>query len=147
MPDALVLAIGNPLRRDDGAAAAAVDGLGDDRGVAVVVRHQLAPELADAVAAARMVAIVDARQGGAPGSIAWRELRAADAAPPALAHALSPEALLALAAALHGARPPAWLVTVAGADFSFGEGLSPPVERALPELRARVAALLRFHCS
>jgi len=56
-----------------------------------------------------------------------------------LLHALLPEELLGLARALHGRAPPASLVTIAGRDFSFGEGLSAEVEAALPE--ARRAAL------
>jgi hypothetical protein len=40
-----------------------------------------------------------------------------------------------LPGALYGAHPEATLITCAGADFGFGEGLSGPVEAALDRLR------------
>jgi hydrogenase maturation protease len=136
----LVVACGNPLRRDDGAGPAAADGLAGPE-VRVVVVHQLGPELAEDVAAAEAVAFLDARAGPPPGAVEARRV-VPSPAPSALGHACAPGEVLALAALLHGARPRAVLVTVAGADFALGEGLSPEVAAALPAARAAVHAFL-----
>ena len=56
-------------------------------------------------------------------------------------HAFLPEEILGLALALHGRAPPAALVTIAGEDFSFGRGLSPSVQAALPVACARARDL------
>ncbi|HET9599811.1 MAG TPA: hydrogenase maturation protease [Anaeromyxobacteraceae bacterium] len=136
----LVVACGNPLRRDDGAGPAAAEGLGAS-GVAVVIVHQLAPELADDVAAADAVVFLDARAGPTPGAVETRRVQPAPP-PSTLGHACSPEEVLALAALVHGVRPRAALVTVQGADFGLGEGLSPEVAAALPALRAAARRFL-----
>jgi hydrogenase maturation protease len=136
----LAFALGNPIRRDDGAGAAIAAGLDalvpglED--LEVVEALELLPEHAEAAAAAEGVLFLDAAAGGTPGEVrcAPVEPRAARAA---LVHALLPEELLGLARALHGRAPPAVLVTIAGADFSFGEGLSPAVAAALPAARER----------
>jgi hydrogenase maturation protease len=96
----------------------------------------LLPEHADAVAGARGVLFLDAAVAGPPGEVRTTRLQPAGEAGPLL-HALTPGDVLALARALHGRVPPAALVTVAGRDFAFGESLSPEVEAALPDARAR----------
>jgi hydrogenase maturation protease len=137
----LVLAIGNPLRRDDGAAARAAPGL-EAEGLRGLVLHQPRPELALEVAGARAVVFLDAREGGRAGEVLASPVLAEPrgAAQP---HAVSPAEVMALAERLWGARPPAALVTVTGRDFGFGEGLSPEVEAALPALRAAALGFLR----
>jgi hydrogenase maturation protease len=137
-PRPLVLAIGNPLRGDDGAGPAAVRGLELD-GADVVVAHQLVPEHAALVARAPLVVFVDARAGGAPGAIVEEPVAPGGASP--LSHHLAPGQLLALATALHGAAPPAIALSIAAAELGVREGLSDEVRRALPRLRARLEAL------
>ena len=136
----LVLAVGNPLRGDDGAGPAAVEDL-PLPGCEVVVAHQLLPEHAELVARARLAVFVDARDGGAPGEVSEEPVTAGGAQP--LSHHLSPGHLLALARALGGRAPPAIALSVAGADFSLGERLSPEVKAALPALRQRIARAAR----
>lgn len=109
----------------------------------VEVLHELTPELAELAARAAVVVFVDARAGLPAGEVATLWLSPGEGEPsgPGLTHALSPQAVLALAEALYGRRPPAFLVTVNGRDFELGEGLSSEVARALPGLRARVVEL------
>lgn len=133
----LVFALGNPLRADDGAGPAIAEGLAAlVPGLEVVEAAELLPEHADAVAAADGVLFLDAAADGPPGEVRTAPVlpRAARAA---LLHALLPAELLGLARALHGRAPPAALVTIAGADFSYREALSPEVAAALPAARAR----------
>ena len=133
----LVLAVGNPLRSDDGAGPAVAELLRGD-GVEARVLHQLGPELCEEVAAAAAVVFLDARAGGVPGEVVSRPLAPGGGAG-STTHAVAPEVVLALAERLHGARPPALLLTVVGRSFDLGERLSPEVVAALP--RARDAAL------
>ena len=136
----LVVALGNPLRGDDGAGRAVGEAL-EEEGLPVLTVHQLGPELADDVARAAAVAFVDAAAEGDPGEVRVRRLRPAAGAL-ASTHALAPEAVLALAERLYGAAPPAVLVTVTGRDFGLREGISAEVTAALPAVAACVRAAL-----
>ena len=49
-------------------------------------------------------------------------------------HRLRPRALLELSATLYEAVPAMFLITVSGASFDYGEGLSPVLQRTLPEV-------------
>lgn len=142
----LVVAVGNPDRGDDGVGAAVVEravagGLAGD----VVVRSvmQLTPELAADVAGASVVVVVDARAGSVPGRV---ECSAVEPDPRpgggALSHHLAPAALLGLAAFAYGRVPPAFAVTVGGAAFEAGTGLSPAVAAAVGEAAGVVAERL-----
>lgn len=139
----LALALGTPLRGDDAAGSAIARGLAELLpGLEVIEATELLPEHADSVAQAAGVLFLDASVSGTPG-----EVRAEPVAPrtarAAVLHALLPEEILGLARALHGRAPPAALVTIAGKDFAFGEGLSAEVEAALPEARRRAAEAAR----
>jgi hydrogenase maturation protease len=122
--DVLVIGYGNTLRGDDGigpAVAEAVAALGLP-GVRVIVAHQLAPELAADLAGARVAVFVDAAVRGE--SVSSVRIEAAEAGA-VLTHAADPRGLLALCEAVYGRCPEAHLVTAAGADFDFRDGLSP----------------------
>jgi hydrogenase maturation protease len=137
----LAFALGNPLRRDDGAGSALARGLEALLpGLEVVEAAELLPEHAEAVSRAQAVLFLDAAASGPPGEVRAGPV-AFRAARGALLHALQPDELLGLARALHGRAPPAGLVTIAGADFTFGDGLSPAVEASLPLARERTAEL------
>jgi hydrogenase maturation protease len=137
----LVIGYGNELRRDDGVGprvARAVAGW-NARGVLAVTLHQLTPELAEAVAGADEVFFVDAAAGEV--GVGVRPVRP-DGRRPALDHASSPPALLALAEAMYGRRPRAWLMTLPATNLDFGEELSPAAARGMDEalrcLRRRI---------
>lgn len=135
----LALALGTPLRGDDAAGSAIARGLEVLLpGLEVIEATELLPEHAEAAARAGGVLFLDASVSGTPG-----EVRVEPVAPctarAAVLHALLPEEILGLARALYGRAPPASLVTVAGKDFAFGDGLSAEVEAALPEARRRAA--------
>jgi hydrogenase maturation protease len=137
----LALAMGTPLRGDDGAGVAIARGLEPlVPGLEVIEASALLPEHAEAVARAGGVLFLDASAAGVPGEIRTARVRPRPLRTAAL-HALVPEELLGLALALHGCAPPAALVTISGRDFSFGERLSPEVEAALPPALERARAL------
>jgi len=137
----LAFALGNPLRGDDAAGAAIAQGLPELLpGLEVIELAELLPEQAEEVAVAGGVIFLDASAVGTPGEV--RTGRLAPRPPrTSLLHALLPEELLGLAQALHGRAPPAALVTIAGRDFTFREGLSAEVEAALPAARRAACQL------
>ena len=155
MSAVLIVAYGNPLRCDDGAAWRAADALRGkfpESQVEVLCLHQLAPELAETGRGFECVIFVDAasKQAGKPGEISVEEIRGetipkSEAA--AFGHSLSPAAVLALAANLYGAKPLAFSVTVTGEDFGHGDGLSPSVAAAVADLISRIELLVQWALS
>ena len=128
----LVIGYGNAMRRDDGAGQRLARLVAASKlpGVRSLAVHQLSPELAEALASARVAVFVDAEE----------EAEAAAARPiteaPGLAtlgHACGPAWLLALAQAIYGRRPPAWLVSVPAQDTGHGTGLSSSAKRGVRE--------------
>ena len=151
MSAVLIVAYGNPLRCDDGVAWRAADALRGkfpESQVEVLCLHQLAPELAETSRGFECVIFVDAasKQAGKPGEIRVEEIRG-ETIPTseraAFGHSLSPAAVLALAANLYGAKPQVFSVTVTGEDFGHGDGLSPSVAAAVPDLISRIELLVQ----
>ena len=120
----LVIAYGNTLRRDDGAArrvAEELEALASPQ-IEVISCDLLMPELADAVSRAERVVFVDA-EANSTGPTRARKIVAAESSQ-LMAHHASPSVILALARDVFGKMPPAWLVTIPGHDFGIGEELS-----------------------
>jgi hydrogenase maturation protease len=139
----LVMGYGNVLRGDDGAGiriAETVAAWGSP-GVEVYAVHQLTPELAEPVAAARVVVFVDARLTADGADVRVQSLTPATGSA-GLGHTSDPRFLLGLAQALYGRCPPAWLVTVPGTDFEAGRQLSPTAASALQDALGEMAQLL-----
>jgi hydrogenase maturation protease len=142
MSRVLIIGFGNPLRSDDGVGWRAAEELKhklSGRGVEVITRHQLTPELADTVSGSAVVLFVDAQCGG-PGTITCSLVRP-QAPIDAFSHQLSPGAVLGLAQELYGQTPLAFTFSICGECFDVGEALSPQVRENLPDLVARVAAM------
>jgi hydrogenase maturation protease len=142
-PCVLVIGYGNELRRDDGvgprvARAAAAWGL---PGLKALDLPLLAPELAEEMAAYDRVIFVDAAVTGE--GLQVRTLTPAVAGDAETGHLSNPRVLLALAEALHGHCPTAWLITAPVADLGHGEGLSPTAEQGAAEALRQLALLLR----
>ncbi len=130
-PRILILGIGNPGRGDDGlgpAAAERIEAL-HLAGVVADANYQLNVEDALACAMNDVVVFVDAAER-LDRPYAMKSIRG-KAAVPAMTHAMSPEAVVTLAAELYGRTPRAWLLAIRGARFEMGEGLSPEAEANL----------------
>ncbi|MCU0504748.1 MAG: hydrogenase maturation protease [Chloroflexi bacterium] len=154
----LVVGYGSTLRGDDGVGPRAAEMVaGDPRlaGATVLVRHQLTPELAADIAAARLVVLVDARADASPGSVSVERVAGAassvDPVPAARAeagattHHVGAAEVAALARDLWGTRPEVLAVGVGAASFEVGDGLSVSVERALPRVVDAIAAIVGEH--
>lgn len=135
--------------------------LGDDPRLArpeveVLERYQLLPEMSLDIAEATLVVFVDADMRGLPGSIEFHEIDPETAArtdadargePGASSHHVGGGELVALAATLSGHAPRAVAIGIGVADLEMGEGLSPPVESALPKVVEIVVDLVEEHLS
>jgi len=132
---AILIAVGNALRRDDGAAHRVLQLLGPLPNVVVRDVMQLTPEMAEDIAAAEVVVVIDADVR--PGETFLRPLQAEPQARTPVGHAMRPEEVVALAENLYGFRGRAYVCHVPGRDFSEGESLTPEAEA-----NARAAAQL-----
>ena len=122
-----IIGFGNCHRRDDGIGRHVADQLmphyGAVAGVQLRSFHQLGPELAEDLQAASGIVFIDAAVGPQFSGRTWRRIRpVSDMA--GISHGLTAGALLGLTQLLYGRCPPAWMVSIQGNDFSFGEGLS-----------------------
>ncbi len=122
-----IIGYGNKHRRDDGIGQHVADRLkrsfGGIGGINIVSLHQLGPELADDLREATGVIFIDAAQGPLPGGCSFREIRPVSDMH-RIVHSLTADALLGLTKLIYDRCPPAWMVSVEGSDFGFGEGLS-----------------------
>lgn len=141
----LVIGYGNTMRGDDGLGPWAANWLGQDPTlpVEVIVCQQLTIDLAEPISRAGAVVLVDAARGLIPGAIAHRSVAPEGDQPQSMLHHMKPDALLAAAQALYGAAPSTTLWTVTGQQFEYGDGFSPAVEHALPELLDQLTHFIR----
>ncbi|HWQ13428.1 MAG TPA: hydrogenase maturation protease, partial [Roseiflexaceae bacterium] len=139
----VVIGYGNDLRGDDAAGRRVVEAVADLGlpGVQALSLPQLAPELAELLAGARVAIFVDACLSAGDDRVRVRELAPAD--PTALGHTSSPAWLLALAGQLYGRSPPAWLVAVPAHNLALGARLSARTQRACAAAIAEVRRLIR----
>jgi hydrogenase maturation protease len=139
----LIIGIGSTLRRDDGLgpdlARSAADALPAD----LIVVTQLTPELAEPISRAGRVVFIDAAEtpDARPGTITTQIIAPDPTAPGAIfTHQIAPDGLLAAAHHWYGRAPAALLITVQGADFGLGDGLSAAIAAQIEALRAAVRA-------
>ncbi len=142
----LIIAYGNPLRGDDGVAWHIAEQLAAAQGqsnLKILTRHQLTPELAEAISQANLVIFVDASMGQPPGTISCVPVGAemTDQS----SHQFDPAGLMFCAREIYGAAPQALLCTIAGEDFGYEERLSPTILAAMPKLLQRIRALIAAH--
>jgi hydrogenase maturation protease len=140
----LVLAYGNPARRDDGLGpelARAVEAMGIE-GVTVDIDYQLQLETAVDVAEHEVVIFADASVSGE------EPFRFEPLAPKAelsfSSHSVSPAALLALARDLFGSDTLGFVLGIRGHEFEgFGEGLGEAATRNLDAAVRFIEPVLR----
>jgi|WetSurMetagenome_2_1015567.scaffolds.fasta_scaffold99395_2 hydrogenase maturation protease len=136
----LVIGIGNTLRSDDAAGIVAVEELSRRYPQAdCLTVHQLGPELAEQVAAARTVVFVDASV--LVRAVSIQHLRPGQGI--VSSHVATPEVLLGLCEQLHGATPrAAFLVEIPARHLGFGETLTDLTATAVQEAVEVIIRLL-----
>ncbi len=137
---ALVIAIGNPLRRDDGVAHY----VQVPRGVFRHATTQLTPEVAEEVARYDTVIFVDAdARAKEPRMEAIAAAPAGSGRPASpLTHALGPPEVVALARKLYGFSGEAYVCRIPVRDLAEGEGLSPAAKRFVERAEREIDQLL-----
>lgn len=144
---ALLLGVGNPFRRDDGIGPALVARLGPRLATGcrgVVERGDDISRLIAAWEGIAVACVVDAAlSADPPGTLRVHDARGwtAGSHDPS-SHGFGLAEAIALSRTL-GTLPPAFhVVSVAGADFGHGEGLSPTLAARLDAIAMQVAAAL-----
>jgi len=159
-PSILLVGYGNTSRRDDGVAAhilrcllsrlgmdsdsiGAEDSLEPGPGIKVLFLHQLAPELAEMVSQYDTVVFIDAHvEGSGWEDMSWQPIAPAVEAG-MIGHHLRPGVVVALAQSLYGSMPNAYMLSVLGHDFDFGEALSPETGELAEQAVNRLEELIR----
>jgi hydrogenase maturation protease len=122
-----VIGFGNSHRRDDGIGPQVADELKHIfdavEGVNMMSLHQLGPELAEDLKDATGVIFIDAEQRRLPGGFSWSRIGPVSGMQRAV-HSLTAGELLGFTQYIYNRCPPAWMVSVHGSDFSFGEELT-----------------------
>jgi hydrogenase maturation protease len=141
----LVIGYGNDLRGDDGVGqqvARTVEkwGVANVRSLRV---HQLTPELAEEVAQVDLVIFVDAYRKGEQQDLQVLPLKSECAAVTSMGHISDPHMLLALAQALYGHHPQAWLIAIPAVNFELSEQLSPIAEQGIDDALEEIDRLIR----
>ncbi len=146
----LIIGYGSTLRRDDGIGCIIAEQLMDappsaisnlKSAIDIIARHQLTPDLADAVQQADHIIFIDACADAAPGEVRLAEVKPAGENWGAFAHEMSPGVLLDCVRDVYGKTPRAHLITIGGETFDIGEGLTPKVQAAIPVVHKMLAAL------
>lgn len=139
----LVIGYGNTLMGDDAVGPRIAEEIAARNWpcVEAIALPQLVPELAEELSTVALAIFVDARIGRNAGSVEATPLVECSGSVPTT-HGGDPRALLSLAKALYGQAPTAWLVTIAGEDFSLGRPLSPRVERDMAATIERIETLI-----
>ena len=135
----LVIGYGNVLFGDDGIGPHIAEQVAawQQPGVHGLAVPLLTPELSPLLTAAELAVFVDATLAPTDRPQLVPLHPAVSSA--GLGHAATPAGLLALAVAIFGRSPPAWILSVPAADFSLGQNFSNVAqrgaERALCQLR------------
>ena len=114
----------------------------EDRGhrVNLSLEHQLLPEAAAELEDADFAIFVDASMENTPEGFQVRSVEAREILEGLNLHTVGPDWILAMGQRIHGRAPEAWLVTVEGEQFDFGDQLTPVcsdrADRALHAFRA-----------
>ncbi len=133
----LILACGNLLRGDDGAAerlAEQAEAAGLPQNVRLILQQQWTPELAEDIAQSSAVLFVDCSLSAPPGSVSLHQVTPAETQPSYLTHHLDAPTLMLLAQNLFGHTPiRADLLLIGAQSLDHTDSLSETVQAALPQ--------------
>ena len=123
---ALVIAVGNQMRADDGVGHRVADLLEPVPDVVFLRLHQLAPEIASEMQDAEAVVFLDADPAAEYPSLERIDGPLESTSP--LSHWTSPSALVLLATQLYGFQGEAWLCHLPARDFTHSSEITPEAE-------------------
>jgi hydrogenase maturation protease len=150
-----VIGYGNPQRRDDGIGQRVIsllmEEMKDKEGVHFLATHQLSPEIVEELKDASYVIFIDASIEKIEGGWRWIELNYEERNFGCLMHHIKLPFILGLIQSIYRKKPPkAWLISIQGDDFDFGEGLSPHAEERARKVASEISRFLEdegsFEC-
>lgn len=137
------IAIGNPLREDDGVARHALRLIEPGDQIYLFEVLQLLPELASEIASADLVFFLDADASAENTVLTPIETDSAHGSP--LAHSMSPAELVAMSRDLFAFAGKALLCHIPAKHFGFGEAVSNEAETAARSAAQMVTEYLALH--
>ena len=139
---ALIVAIGNRLRADDGVAHRVADLL---TGMTIRSVHQLTPEIAADMQDADTVIFLDADPAVDHPSL--ERIQAPRETAASLSHSMTPETVVTMASRLYGFHGEAWLCRLYARDFSPSPEISLEAAAQLEPAAQLVQQLLETRCT
>jgi hydrogenase maturation protease len=141
-----IIGYGNPQRQDDGIGPFVVNRLKGflkhKKEVGFLALHQLAADQVEQLRKADLILFVDATVENLDGGRAWSRIYPETQLLPYLTHHIHPSYLLGLIQDLYHRSTPAWLVSIQGCDFGFGEGLSPGAEKRAEKVSLEIVQFI-----
>jgi hydrogenase maturation protease len=137
----LVLGYGTPIRGDDSLGWVVIDELRKKalpENVRLESHHMLLPEHVFLFEGYDKIIFVDIEEGEEPGKVTRYDLSQAQINEDAFTHVFSPQKLLSMTGDYFGTTPAGVLFTLTGQEFDYKEGLSEPVQNALPALLQKI---------
>ena len=142
-----IVGYGNRQRRDDGIGPYVVEklkgALEQKKGVRLLAVPQLGADLVEDLREADRLLFIDATIDNLEGGRKWCQLHPEMRLLPYLTHHVDPAFLLGLMEKLYSRAASAWLISIHGSDFGFGEGLSPEAARTADQVSLEI---LEFIC-
>ena len=144
--DFWIIGYGNPQRRDDGLGPYIVKGLQplfEHRSdVHLLVLHQLEPDVIDALKNAHTILFVDATVEMLAEGHHWAEIQPEIKTLPCLIHQVTPSFILGLLQCLYRRNPVAWMISIQGDDFSFGNVLSSEAQKRAEQVIGEITEFI-----
>jgi hydrogenase maturation protease len=142
-----IVGYGNRQRRDDGIGPHVVEGLKGAlqhrKDVHLLALPELRSDLVEVLREADRLVFIDATIDNLEDGRKWCRLRPDLGKLPYLTHHVDPAFLLGLMETLYSRAACAWMVSIHGSDFGFGEGLSPAAARTVERVSREI---LKFIC-
>jgi len=141
--DFWIIGYGNPQRRDDGIGPYIVNRLQPlfkhRKDVHLLALHQLEPDIIDTLKTADTLVFIDASVEALTEGRDWVEVQPELNTMPFLIHHVAPAFISGLLQCLYHRHPEAWMVSVEGTDFGFGNGLSSDARKRAEQVIGEIA--------
>ncbi|MBW4621706.1 MAG: hydrogenase maturation protease [Cyanosarcina radialis HA8281-LM2] len=141
----VAIGYGSRLCGDDGVGQAVAEAIvaWNLPNVRAIASHQLTPEMVDILVTVDLAIFIDACPTDDSLSVRVYPIELAKSGS-TIGHYCEPKMLLAIAQALYGYHPQAWLVTIPALDFSLGDRLSCVAQNGMTEALKELERLIRF---
>ncbi len=144
MKSILLIGYGNPTRMDDGVGWYIADKIEENFSnlVDVIKAHQLTVEMVDDIKDRDFVIFVDAHISNENDWVRSEEIKP-DSSFGMITHVIKPSNLLAFCENLYHRHPKAYLYSVKGVEFDFGEELSEQTRKLADEAIQKIVNVIR----